>query len=448
MASKLKVDEITNLNENGFITISGNTGLNLSSSTSAIALPRGTTAQRPASAPSGAMRFNTQTLSLEIYNGTAWLASLKSGPPLGDGSSAETAPPHAREFATYNMPSGVYWIKPTGQVAKQTFVDMSNDDGSGGGWVKIHTAWTGSSSDRTNDGYNETFLKTGITANFISSKIYSVFSGGLRSSNYTVQYSDNNSDWTTAWTGVASNNASGSVSCGIQQNTGTGSGSYGPRKYWRFVEGSAVSSHFPRVSRIILTDIDGIDHNIVVYTSDNCSDSGTYQVGTVSYNVAMAQTSAIMPSTWMNATSWQHWRVVNEQIGVSRKVRLYWTKTGSALNDASLWAYHSTDAAAFGGSATSAGLTGSYKWSNNNSGFVATGSSFNGVDNANHGMCVGNWSNVNYAGAGNYHICINRWCCGGTAQGMWFNGFGWPAYDDSGLISSGADVYNATGWAR
>ena len=51
MASKLKVDEITNLSENGFITISGNTGLDLSASTSAIALPRGTTAQRPASAP-------------------------------------------------------------------------------------------------------------------------------------------------------------------------------------------------------------------------------------------------------------------------------------------------------------------------------------------------------------------------------------------------------------
>ncbi len=116
------------------------------------------------------------------------------------------------------------------------------------------------------------------TKNFVSSKIYSVFGASLRSSNYTVQYSDDNSNWTTAFTGVASNN----TSCGIQQNTGSGSGSYGLHRYWRYVEGSPIQSHHPRVSRIILTDINGIDYNLVVYTSDNCSDTGTYQVGTVS----------------------------------------------------------------------------------------------------------------------------------------------------------------------
>jgi len=114
--------------------------------------------------------------------------------------------------------------------------------------------------------------------NFVSAKIYSVYDGGLRSSNYTVQYSDDNSNWTTAFSGVASNN----TSCGIQQNTGSGNGSYGFHRYWRYVEGSAVTLHHPRVSRIILTDINGSDYNLVVYTSDNCSDSGTYIVGTVS----------------------------------------------------------------------------------------------------------------------------------------------------------------------
>ena len=116
------------------------------------------------------------------------------------------------------------------------------------------------------------------TKNFVSSKIYSSFGSSIRSSNYTVQYSDDNSNWTTAFTGVASNN----TSCGIQQNTGSGSGSYGLHRYWRYVEGSPIQSHHPRVSRIILTDINGIDYNLVVYTSDNCSDTGTYQVGTVS----------------------------------------------------------------------------------------------------------------------------------------------------------------------
>jgi hypothetical protein len=118
--------------------------------------------------------------------------------------------------------------------------------------------------------------------NFIKAKVYSVYSGGLRSANYSVQYSDDNSNWTTAFSGVCSNN----TSCGIQENTGLGNGSYGYRRYWRYVEGSEVVDHHPRVSRIILTDVNGIDYNLIVYTSDNCSDTGTYIVGTVSVDFA------------------------------------------------------------------------------------------------------------------------------------------------------------------
>ena len=71
-------------------------------------------------------------------------------------------------------------------------------------------------------------------------------------------------------------------SCGIITGTGIGSGTYGRHRYWRYVEGSAVVSHHPRVSRIDLIDINGTVRNLVTYTSDNCSDSGTYIVGTVS----------------------------------------------------------------------------------------------------------------------------------------------------------------------
>lgn len=55
-------------------------------------------------------------------------------------------------------------------------------------------------------------------------------------------------------------------------------------RYWRYVEGSAVSSHHPRVSRIIFTSREGASTNITTYTSDNCSDSGQYIIGTVSYD--------------------------------------------------------------------------------------------------------------------------------------------------------------------
>lgn len=127
----------------------------------------------------------------------------------------------------------------------------------------------------------------GNTRSFIQAKIYSSYDGGLRSSNYTVQCSDDNVNWTTAFVGVCSNNNS----CGIQVNTGTGTGIYG--RYWRYVEGSAIAGHHPRCSRIILTDINGIDNNLIVYAADNCSDIGDYIIGTVSKDFG-----GIVTETW------------------------------------------------------------------------------------------------------------------------------------------------------
>jgi hypothetical protein len=127
--------------------------------------------------------------------------------------------------------------------------------------------------------------------NIVAVQAYSVFAGGLRSSNYTVQYSDDNSTWTTAFTGVMSNNSS----CGIITGTGIGNGSYGNHRYWRYVEGSAVVSHHPRVSRIDLIDVNGTIRNLITYTSDNCSDSGTYIIGTVSADLGS--------TTWYNTSN-------------------------------------------------------------------------------------------------------------------------------------------------
>jgi hypothetical protein len=122
-------------------------------------------------------------------------------------------------------------------------------------------------------------------ANIVGVKIYSTFgnvANPIRSTNYTVQYSDDNSSWTTAFTGVMSNNGD----CGIQYGTGTGSGLYGYHRYWRYVEGVAVVQHHPRCSRIMLTDINGIDYVLVKYVDDNKADVGTYQVGTVTMDIA------------------------------------------------------------------------------------------------------------------------------------------------------------------
>ena len=58
MASKIKVDEITTINETGNLVIPGNVGLDGSQANSVWKLPRGTDAERPA-ATGGEIRFNT-----------------------------------------------------------------------------------------------------------------------------------------------------------------------------------------------------------------------------------------------------------------------------------------------------------------------------------------------------------------------------------------------------
>ena len=121
-----------------------------------------------------------------------------------------------------------------------------------------------------------------------SVQCYSVYNGGLRSANYTVQYSDDNSTWTTAFTGVMSNNSS----CGIITGTGVNTSNLTPHRYWRYVEGAAIAGHHPRVSRIDFITPNGGIYNLVTYTTDNCVDSGTYIVGTVSKDFG--------PSTWLD----------------------------------------------------------------------------------------------------------------------------------------------------
>ena len=132
-----------------------------------------------------------------------------------------------------------------------------------------------------------------------SVQCYSVYSGGLRSANYTVQYSDDNSTWTTAFTGVMSNNSA----CGIITGTGVNTSNLTPHRYWRYVEGAAVVGHHPRVSRIDFITPNGSVYNLITSTTDNCADSGIYIIGTISKDFG--------PSTWYDLSGTNNGTLTN-----------------------------------------------------------------------------------------------------------------------------------------
>jgi len=69
MSGQIRVDIITNEDGTNGPTI-GSTG--------ALTLPSGTTAEQPTPV-AGMIRFNTETGSIEVYNGTAWAATGGGG---------------------------------------------------------------------------------------------------------------------------------------------------------------------------------------------------------------------------------------------------------------------------------------------------------------------------------------------------------------------------------
>ena len=114
--------------------------------------------------------------------------------------------------------------------------------------------------------------------NFNEARIYSTYGSGLRSANYTVEYSDDNSNWSVAFGGVMSNN----TATGLQQGTKTTNNNITTKhRYWRYVVGTAVQGHHPRVSRIQLGEGSPVTtyHTIHQPTTDNTSDVGNIPSG-------------------------------------------------------------------------------------------------------------------------------------------------------------------------
>ena len=99
-------------------------------------------------------------------------------------------------------------------------------------------------------------------------QIYCSYDGGTRGANYTIAYSDDGTTFTDAFSG----NMTAST-CGIITGSGSGNGSYGAHKWWRFTLGAPTANHFPRSSRIQLLAGTTV-YSLITYTSDNCSDLG------------------------------------------------------------------------------------------------------------------------------------------------------------------------------
>ena len=75
MTSKLKVDEISNVAGAGYVLTSTGVSLDLSNAGSALGVPRGTTAQRPAH-NNGFLRYNTDLGALEISIDNQWYTAF------------------------------------------------------------------------------------------------------------------------------------------------------------------------------------------------------------------------------------------------------------------------------------------------------------------------------------------------------------------------------------
>lgn len=97
-------------------------------STEAVTLPAGTTSQRPTSALSGMMRFNTSTDSVEIFDGAEW---INMGLIVNIGTESSPAPSGAvLKQARPTAPSGYYFIQSSSMPNPlEMYVDMETEGG-------------------------------------------------------------------------------------------------------------------------------------------------------------------------------------------------------------------------------------------------------------------------------------------------------------------------------
>lgn len=187
-------------------------------------------------------------------------------------------------FGSTNTLTGVWQPAPyTGTYGTNGFY-LPFTDNSGATATTIGKDFSGNGNNWTPNNINVQHTLGSYTITI--AKVYSTYSGGTRAANFSVQYSDNNISWTTAFSGVMS-----SSNCGLFSGSVSGDGSYGSHRYWRYVVGSTVTGHHPRVSRIIL-GTGSLDVNIIVFNSDNCADIGDIPTNGTSFSYDFATSNS------------------------------------------------------------------------------------------------------------------------------------------------------------
>jgi len=170
-----------NISMGGNLSVTGSINcVNLSAS-SKLNLPIWTTATRPTTNLSvGRVGYNTTTSSIDIWTGTTWKNS-SSAPTVGTQSNPATS---GMAIRNANLPSGLYWIQPSGQIAYEMYVD---NDRNGGGWVLCANVRTSTCQEHINNSSVRISGSTGPrTQDTSTSKMTDAWMNALRSgSTYT-----------------------------------------------------------------------------------------------------------------------------------------------------------------------------------------------------------------------------------------------------------------------
>ena len=132
----------------------------------AVRLPSGTTGQRPGSPQAGYMRWNTSTLSVEVYTGSTW---KEFGSEDGSAGSPFTT---MANIASANPGNGIFYINLDGGGAEQAYVfkDTNSkywvgvasiaDDTNHGTYTGGSDSWYGNWSNTTTFGSINSWMQT------------------------------------------------------------------------------------------------------------------------------------------------------------------------------------------------------------------------------------------------------------------------------------------------